>query len=222
VYFDEFDKVSEQMYGRKEGSVGGVELQQEFLALLEDKERVITRTGYEAGEKHQLLNTANIMFIFSGSFAGIENIIERRAGEKKSSLGFRQNADKDNNKQSILHQVTFDDVIKFGIIPELAGRIGFIGVLDKLTKNDLISIMKSAKGNILNQYNNFFLYHFDKLVIKEEVYELIAEEVVKRNIGARALNGVIIELLQDMLFKAPNEFEEVFTVDKDYFYSKFN
>ena len=221
VYFDEFDKVSELLYARPGGSVGGVELQQEFLSLLEDKERVITRTGAETGEKQQVFKIQNLMFIFSGSFAGIEPIIEKRLGERQNVLGFRKNSIPDHEKESILHKVNFEDVIKFGIIPELAGRIGFMGVLDKLSKEEFITIMKNSKGNILSQYNNFFLHHFDKLIIKEEVYELMADEIMKRNIGARALNGVLIELLQDFLFQAPNEFEEEFVVDVDYFKKKF-
>ena len=221
IYFDEFDKLSELHYGRTSGSVGGIELQQEFLSLLEDEVRVITRTGYENGDKQQMFKTRNLMFVFSGSFAGIEPIIEKRLGGKQSKLGFKKPGQDRRDEESVFKKVNFDDLIKFGIIPELAGRVGFIGVLDKLVKEDIIEIMKNANENIFTQYNNYFLHHFDKLIIEEEVYELIADEVIKRNIGARALNSVAIELLQDLLYKAPNEFEEEFRIDAKYFKTKF-
>jgi len=221
IYFDEFDKLSELHFGRSSGSVGGIELQQEFLSLLEDDVRVITRSGFEEGDKQQLFKTQNLMFVFSGSFAGIEPIIESRLGDKQSKLGFKKPGQARKNEESVFKKVNFDDLIKFGIIPELAGRVGFIGVLDKLVKEDIIAIMKNANGNIFTQYNNYFLHHFDKLIIEDEVYSLIADEVIKRNIGARALTGVTIELLQDLLYEAPNEFEEEFRIDAEFFKTKF-
>lgn len=214
IYFDEFDKISEKNIGR-DGSVGGVELQQEFLTLLEDKQiHVLKEKGSDDG---YYLNSNNLMLIFSGSFAGIDSIIKKRIQkiENTPSIGFTKKAI--NKEENLLKKMNFDDLMKFGIIPELVGRIGFIAVLDKLTTDELVTILKQKKSNILEQYHNYFRFNQDQLVIEEDVYELIADEALRRNIGARALQGVIFQLLSDMLFESVNNSSETFVIDKHFF-----
>ena len=224
IYFDEFDKVSEiNIGGAGRGSVGGVELQQEFLSFLEDHDRVITRTSYEEGPSHETMNIDNIMLIFSGSFHGIEEIIGKRlTSDKKEFSKYLKSPAEKREEDNILQKINYIDIMKFGIIPELTGRLGFIAVLEKLSENEIVEIMKGAAGGIIEQYQNFFMHHFDTLVITDEVYTLMAAEVLRRNIGARAINGIIIELLQDLLYDAPNEFEEEFRIDRDFFMKRFS
>ncbi|HHT23458.1 MAG TPA: AAA domain-containing protein [Bacteroidales bacterium] len=219
LFFDEFDKMSEYNIGRK-GSIGGVELQQEFLVLLEEKK--INVLSERSSDVSSVLNTENIMLVFGGSFAGVERIIEKRLSTKHGygSIGFT----KKEQPQGInlLKKIIPDDLIKFGIIPELVGRIGFIAILDTLKKDELVQIMKTSKNNILEQYINYFKFNNDTIQITDDVYELIAEEAIKRKTGARALQGVIMQLFGDLLFETVNEKSEKYIIDTDYFYKKIN
>ncbi|MFZ4520231.1 MAG: AAA family ATPase [Bacteroidales bacterium] len=223
IFFDEFDKMSEiNIGGSGRGSVGGIELQQEFLSFLEDRDRIITRTGYEDGRSQETINIENMMLIFSGSFHGVEDLIMKRVqSNKKEFTKYLKSPQELKEEENILQKINYSDIISFGIIPELTGRLGFIAVLDKLSESDIVQILKGAAGGIIEQYRNYFTHHFDRLIIEEEVYELIAAEVLKRKIGARAINGIIIELLQDLLYDAPNEFEEEFRIDREFFGGRF-
>jgi ATP-dependent Clp protease ATP-binding subunit ClpX len=219
LFFDEFDKISEYNIGRH-GSVGGVELQQEFLVLLEDKK--INVIAERSSTISCVLNSENMMLVFAGSFAGVERIIEKRLNKKHGygSIGYTK---KEKPKGfNLLKKIDPDDLIKFGIIPELVGRIGFIAVLDTLKKEELVQIMKTSKNNILEQYINYFKFNNDTIVIKDEVYELIAEEAIKRKTGARALQGVIMQLFRDLLFETVNDKSETHVIDADYFHQKIN
>ncbi len=219
LFFDEFDKISEYNIGRK-GSIGGVELQQEFLVLLEEKK--INLLSERSGDVSSVLNTENIMLVFAGSFAGVERIIEKRLSTKHgyNSIGYaKKEKPRDLN---LLKKIVPDDLVKFGIIPELVGRIGFIAILDTLTKDELVKIMKMSKDNILEQYINYFKFNNDTLVIENEVYELIAEEAIKRKTGARALQGVILQLFRDLLFETVNEKPETYIIDTNFFHKKIN
>lgn len=224
IFFDEFDKVSEiNIGGVGRGSVGGVELQQEFLSLLEDPERIITRSNNEVGPAHEILNIENIMLVFSGSFHGIEEIIRKRLQAAKNEFTkYLKSPEEMKEEENILQKVRYTDILQFGIIPELTGRLGYIAVLDKLSEDEIIQIMKGAAGGISEQYHNYFMHHFDRLVIRDDVYALMAGEVIKRNIGARAITGIIIELLQDLLYDAPNAFEEEFVIDREFFMKRFS
>lgn len=217
VFFDEFDKLSENNIGRS-GSIGGVELQQEFLTLLEDKQIIVK----ESSENDGVINSENIMMVFGGSFAGIEKMIKNRVGgsEGYGALGFKKKeVTLDINYLKLMNS---DDLIQFGIIPELVGRVGFIAVLDTLTKEELIEIIKKSKNNVLEQYQNYFKFNKDTVIIEEDVYELIAEEAMKKKTGARALNGVMMQLFRDILFDSVNDLHETFVITKDYFYKKIN
>ena len=216
VFFDEFDKVSEANIGRS-GSVGGIEIQQEFLTILEDKQ-VMVRMNTDGDTKPHFLKTQKMLMVFAGSFAGIEKIIKKRINNGEGNLGFRKKPliESDN----ILKKINFEDLISFGIIPELVGRIGFIAVLNTLTKEELVSIIKTSKDNELKKYENFFAFDGDKIHIHDEVYDLIAEEALKRKTGARALSSVILQLLNDLLYDSVNESEDIFEIDAAYFKSK--
>lgn len=218
-FFDEFDKLSENAFGRTEGSVGGVEMQQEFLHLIEDKEYLI----YNRGNKDEgvLVNLSNCMFVFGGSFYGIDNFIEKRLGKQKS-IGFKNPIQTETDNSLLLQKVVQEDLVKFGILPELVGRVNHIVTLQNHTKETIIEIIKNSSDSILKAYFNYFEIHLDKLIIEDDVYELIAERVMKTGTGARALNGILNELLKDLVYESPNMLVETFTIDKDYFNKVFN
>ncbi len=218
LYFDEIDKVSEIHTGNR-GSVGGVELQQEFLSLLEEKERTITRTPREEGEAQENIDTSNNLFIFSGSFHGIEDIIRKRLSRSKQShllddqqaIGFElpgKKKTKTGESIPLLSHLCYEDLVAFGILPELAGRMSYIAILKPHTIESLKEILLSGPDNILNQYRNYFALHYDHIEIDEEVYDLIAGEALNRRTGARGLNEVVTRLLMQYLYSGPNTKEE--------------
>lgn len=219
IFFDEFDKLSENSFKRSEGSVGGVEMQQEFLHLIEDKEYLISSRGGK--EEGVLVNLSNCMFVFGGSFYGIDNIIEKRLGKQKN-IGFKNLKDSEADKSSYLQNVVQEDLVNFGILPELVGRVNHIVTLQNHTKETIVEIIKNASDSVLNAYFNYFEIHLDKLIIEDEVYEFIAERVMKTGTGARALNGILNELLKDLVYESPNMLQETFTIDKDYFNKVFD
>jgi ATP-dependent Clp protease ATP-binding subunit ClpX len=211
IYFDEVDKLSEKFTHK--GSVGGIEVQQEFLNLLEDDEWIVQPKKDSRVETFQF-NAQNLMFIFSGSFAGIENTISKRISGP-NTLGFKGKFDKEDNQ--LMSKIIPQDIIDFGIIPELVGRINFIEALDSLTVEDIKTILKHGKDSPLERYQNFFKMHLDELVIEDAVFDLIASEVIKRGGGGRTIQTVMQQLLKEYLFKAPNNVAERYVVNETYF-----
>lgn len=218
IYFDEIDKLSERY--THQASVGGVEVQQEFLTLLEDDEILVEQFGNSA--KHNFrLKSDKLMFVFSGSFFGVEKIIRKRI-DGGSKLGFRNNAFSEEENDHVLGHLMPQDIIDFGIIPELVGRINFVETLAPLTVEDVKKIILFSKDSPLEKYKNFFKIHLDELIIEDEVYELIASKVIESGGGGRAIVSCLQKLLKDILFQAPNMKKEIFRLDKNYFNTVFN
>ncbi len=118
---------------------------------------------------------------------------------------------------NVLNEATYKDFINYGALPELIGRIGFIAALNDLTKEDIISILTRKDNNLIDQYLNYFKLHKDTLEIKKEVYDLIAQEAIERRIGTRSINAIIVQLLNAVLYDAPNDVTEKFVVDEAFF-----
>lgn len=215
IFFDEFDKLSEQNIDRSSGSVGGVEMQQEFLNLLEDKEYLISNR--KSQEDNILINLSNCMFVFGGSFSGIEKHIENRLG-RRITMGFKTgSAHQGAGVSNLLDQVVPQDLVKFGLLPELVGRVNHIVTLHSHTKETIIDILKNSPDSILQAYRNFFRLHYDNLVIEDEVYGLLADKILETGTGARAINGILNELLKDLIYNSPNLEKETLIVDKSFF-----
>jgi ATP-dependent protease Clp ATPase subunit len=117
------------------------------------------------------------------------------------------------NTQNIFEQATYEDLISIGTIPELAGRFSFFAPFHSLSVPEVIALLKQPQHNILDIYAQYFSLDKDKLIIKEEVYELIAQEVVRRNIGTRSINAIVVKLLQSILFASPNNLQEQYVLD---------
>jgi ATP-dependent Clp protease ATP-binding subunit ClpX len=223
IYFDEFDKISESQTGNK-GSVGGVELQQEFLSLIENDEKVINPPKWGLSEPSHTLPLKNLMFIFSGSFAGMEPLIARRMNRSGNRIeGFRNHNREENNhlQWEPLLEATHQDLVDFGIIPELAGRVNFIVPLHKLTRENIIEILKNGGRSPLRDYENFFYVHYDELVVEDEVYGMMADEILKLNTDARGIQTILHKLLQDFLYECPDEEFQTYRLTRDLFCSKF-
>ncbi len=218
ILFDEFDKISEKQINRD--SVGGVEIQQEFLVLLEDKEYNFEES--RRSEQMVSIRTDKMLFVFCGSFHGIEPFIAKRISSGNSKIGFRLNpeeAGSDGESGDLFQHITTDDLISFGIIPELAGRVNHIVSLSKLTRDDYISILKESDRSPLRGYENFFRLHHHRLVIREEVYGLIAGRAVAGATGARGLAPVVHKLLRNLMWFASGDTGQEYVIDEDFFHN---
>lgn len=218
IYFDEIDKLSEHHYDRGSGSVGGRELQQEFLTFLEDKEIFFQQKRPNSGSVS--FNAENLMFVFSGSFKGIEKAVQSRM-KSHASVGFGSKGKEDLDKVDWLSKTRHEDLIEFGMIDELVGRLNYIVPLQALSKENVKEILLEAEGSPLQAYKNFFKLHMDELILSDEVIDLIAAKVVGMKTGGRSIVTILQAILNDLLYASPNEISERFVIEAENFYKIF-
>lgn len=206
ILIDEFDKMVDN---DSHSSVGGAELQQEFLKLIEGGKH-ICKASLDRDASRIEIKTDNILFIFSGAFVKISDVIKRR--NKKQGMGFKNDKITNNKNNVVLHS----DIIEYGIIPELVGRIQSIAVLDKLTKDDLFNILKNTDNPYINSLNKFFEYHSSKISFTDGALEDIASLAYKLELGARGIKGIIDRITQKLKFEIVNSEEKKIRVTKSF------
>ena len=151
------------------------------------------------------MDTSNILFICGGAFDGLEKIIEQRTD--KSALGFGAPVESRKNRDvgKILAQVQPHDLLKFGIIPELVGRLPVITSMESLKKEDLVRILREPKNALVKQYTKLLELDHVELEIQEDALEAVAQKALDRQIGARGLRAVMEKVMMDIMFRIPSD-----------------
>ena len=212
IFFDEWDKIAESLGSRK--SVGGTELQTEFLSLIQKGVYTFNDRHPHGGYDKRTIRTDDILFIFGGAFSGIENIATKRLDTKR--IGFNGNVEDTTDKKVVLKSVNHEDLVEFGLLPELVNRISYVALFESLKKAEILEIMKHSKESVLDEFKAYFKAHNKRLVIKSEVYEGIAEKVEASGKGARQINNLLLELFRDVIFDLPDSTEKTFTFTKEH------
>ena len=215
IYLDEFDKIA-----RKSGANNSITadpghegVQQGLLKMLEGSVVEFTERGQRKHPEAPTIkvDTKNILFICGGAFVGIEKIIEKRVRKDESNIGFGteipSKEDTDKKFNELIHQVRPEDLMKYGIIPEIIGRLPVICTLETLDEDALLRILTEPKNAPVKQYEKLLAMDNVKLEFEEAALRLVAHKAIERKTGARSLKGIIEDVMLEVMFEIPKSDE---------------